>query len=331
MAIGIGILIAVALGACGEGGDASERPASYSGPLIEFDRTVYDFGECFLGRKKSHTFTLTNNGSETLEINDVKRECGCLTPEFSTKVILPGATATMKVVFSPPVIGAISKRLRIYSNDEFARETVITLKALSLGSAHLQPAVLTVDDAVPPLGITKDLTLRVDAEEVITAVGFITDCHWLRFEQAAGLNQNEVAITLTIAPPPGPGRVFEKVIVDISTKDSKGQSRRFALPLPFQVIGELRPELAAMPDVVHLGVVAADRETVREVIIKGQDRQLGEATLRTSGTSELTADLNGEILRVHVAAGQQGRVAGQVTLRWTDGSELAIPVFGARR
>jgi hypothetical protein len=328
---GVALFGFLSLYSCGGSGGVEDRPASYKGPQIEFDTDSFDFGECFLGHRKSHLFTLKNVGSEVLNITDVKRECGCLTPEFSTKVIHPGATASMTVVFSPPVIGPISKRIRVYSNDSYANETVITLKALSLGPAHLQPAVLTVDDDVPVGGIEKNLVLRVDDSEAITAVRFITDCGWLRFDPGQALGRSEIGIGLTILPPPAGGRVFEKIVVDITTEDRQGKSRRFALPLPFQVIGDLRPKLFAVPDVLHLGVRPMGTEASKEVVVSGLDSREGPAVIKTEGIDGLHAELDNHLLRIQVSSVSVGRIAGRVVLGWADGGELVIPVLGVFR
>jgi hypothetical protein len=237
----------------------------------------------------------------------------------------------MTVVFSPPVIGPISKRIRVYSNDPYANETIITLNALSLGPAHLQPAVLTVDDDVPVGGIEKKLVLRVDDSEVITAVRFITDCGWLRFDPEQGLRGSEIGIALTILPPPAGGRVFEKIVVDITTEDRQGKSRRFALPLPFQVIGDLRPRVFAVPDVLHLGVRPMGVETTREIIVSGLENREGPAVIKTEGVDGLHAELDNHLLRVRVPSDTVGRVAGRIVLGWADGGELVIPVLGVFR
>ncbi len=313
---------------CDSGGEGRERPSSYSGPQIEVDAIEHDFGECFLGHQRQHVFTLTNSGTEKLRITDVKRECGCLTPEFSSKEISPGSSATMKVVFSPPVIGPISKRIRVYTNDSFAKETIVTLKALSLGPAHLQPAVVTVDEDVPPAGITRNLTLRVDRSEVIKAVSFLTDCSWLRFEVMGDVGLSEVPIQLSILPPPAVGKVFEKVVVDISTEGRDGKNRRFALPLPFQVIGKLRPLIYAVPDVLQIGVRPIGAETIRKVKIAGFK---GRCAVTTDGLEGLTASLEGEDLTVRVSSGEVGRMAGRVVLEDEGGVRLILPVLGVSR
>lgn len=326
-------LLAAALFSCARK-DEEQRPASYDGPQIVVEEKDFDFGECFLGFKKTHVFTIKNTGTRELRITDIKRECGCLIPEFQSKVIPPGGQVPMKVVFEPPVMGAIKKRIRVYSNDEYAQETIINITAFSLGPAHLQPIVMTLDADVPPGGLHRTLRLRVDENETILAVRFLSDCPWLKFETPAETGGSEVSIQLQILPPPGPGSIYEKVVVDISTRNKKGETRRFALPLPFQLRGELRPVLFAVPDVLHLGVRPVAKAYTVDFVVKGATSHSEKPTIVTddmAGLSVRRADTDAGRFVVQVPPGPAGRFAGSIRLVWESGAALRIPVLGVRR
>jgi hypothetical protein len=69
-------------------------------PVIKFEKDVYDFGKITEGEKVSYDFSFTNTGGTPLIISDASATCGCTVPEVPKEPILPGATATIKVVFS---------------------------------------------------------------------------------------------------------------------------------------------------------------------------------------------------------------------------------------
>lgn len=330
---GIWILVSLSsfLTACSDP-ESVARPPSYQGPEIVFDSHSYDFGESFLGHKKTRVFKFTNVGKERLEITDVKRECGCLVPEFSSKSLAPGEDAEMKVVFSPPLIGSILKRIRIYSNDSYQRESIIELKADCLGVAQLTPQVMQLNSDIPPGGSRHQLHLRVDPSESVESVRFQSDCSFLSFRVTNGLNSSSVAIELTIFPPPDPGPVNEKVLVDVTTRTVSGKPRRFAIPIPFQVRGNLTPTHYAEPGLLYFGVHTVDARPSKVISLKGAV----DAPVSCSLSRELEKHVNVEPVagnqghfRLSVKEGPAGRYCGLVHLRW-EGGGLSVPVWGAR-
>ncbi len=87
-------------------------------PSGKFEPTSFDFGEMSQGEKKTHTFTLTNNGKSELLIRRVRSSCGCTAVAPSTKVIAPGESAPIKVTFdSRGKRGRQSKSITVITND----------------------------------------------------------------------------------------------------------------------------------------------------------------------------------------------------------------------
>ncbi len=77
-----------------------------------------DFGSVTLGNSTSKTYTITNLGSTSLNINSVSNS----DPQFvigsiSNAVVDPGATSTIVIVFTPQTVGPQSSTIIIASND----------------------------------------------------------------------------------------------------------------------------------------------------------------------------------------------------------------------
>lgn len=87
-------------------------------PKIEFDSTIYHFGEIAIGSKVKHTFKFSNTGSAPLVITDVKPSCGCTSlKDWPKEPIQPGENGQISVEFnSDGFPGDISKSIMVHTN-----------------------------------------------------------------------------------------------------------------------------------------------------------------------------------------------------------------------
>jgi len=73
-----------------------------AGPAILIDRTLHDFGMIpQFGGTVETTFTVTNSGTEILEIGQLTTSCSCTTASISDATIEPDGEAILTVVFDP--------------------------------------------------------------------------------------------------------------------------------------------------------------------------------------------------------------------------------------
>ena len=104
--------------------DVVDNPASArsengekSGPKIEFDKDVHDFGQIIQGEMISYSFHFTNTGSAPLLITDVKASCGCTIADFPREAVSPGKKAYVTVTFdSKGRRGFQSKQVTVLAN-----------------------------------------------------------------------------------------------------------------------------------------------------------------------------------------------------------------------
>lgn len=87
-------------------------------PVANFEPKTHDFGEMKQGDKRTHTFTLKNDGKSELIIRRVRSSCGCTAVAPAKKIIAPGETAPVKVTFdSRGKRGRQSKSITVITND----------------------------------------------------------------------------------------------------------------------------------------------------------------------------------------------------------------------
>ncbi len=90
---------------------------------ISFDKEVHDFGKIKEdGGKVEYEFSFVNTGSSPLIITNVKASCGCTSPTWTEKPVMPGQKGFVKAVFNPvrrP--GNFNKSIFVESNSEKGR------------------------------------------------------------------------------------------------------------------------------------------------------------------------------------------------------------------
>lgn len=81
---------------------AADTMGVTDGPQIVVDRKLHDFGEVpQFGGKVETTFTVSNTGTEVLEIGTLTTSCSCTSATIDNAAIKPGESAVMTVVFDP--------------------------------------------------------------------------------------------------------------------------------------------------------------------------------------------------------------------------------------
>lgn len=88
---------------------------------IKFDTQNWNFGDVEeSGGNVTHIFTFTNISQRPVVVLDVSASCGCTSPSFSRKPVMPGAKGEISVVFDPinrPGMFSKGVSVRLSSNE----------------------------------------------------------------------------------------------------------------------------------------------------------------------------------------------------------------------
>ena len=87
-----------------------------SGPEIEFEEIVHDYGDVPYNGNGECEFRFTNTGDVPLLIQKPKSSCGCTIPSWPKEPILPGESDVIKVTYSTNRAGNFNKTVTITSN-----------------------------------------------------------------------------------------------------------------------------------------------------------------------------------------------------------------------
>ena len=95
---------------------------------MSFDTEVYDFGKSNQGDVLTHTFKLTNTGTDTLIISNIETQCGCTNATIDKKILLPGESTSVTLTLNTNVLqkGITAKKVTIYSNIK-EKKRILTL------------------------------------------------------------------------------------------------------------------------------------------------------------------------------------------------------------
>ncbi|MGV3764651.1 MAG: DUF1573 domain-containing protein [Chitinophagaceae bacterium] len=95
---------------------AQSNAGSLKKETVAFSEKTFDFGKIPMGRPVTHTFTITNNGTDSLYLENVTASCGCTTPVWKKEPVAPGASTQIEVGYNAAAEGAFDKPVTIYYN-----------------------------------------------------------------------------------------------------------------------------------------------------------------------------------------------------------------------
>ncbi|MFY7964752.1 MAG: DUF1573 domain-containing protein [Chitinophagaceae bacterium] len=109
---------------------ASVPASKPTSSVVSFDKLKHSFGKIKQNNPQSISFTLKNNGTKPLIIEQATAQCGCTTPEYSKAPILKGKSSSIKVTYNAATPGPFTK--------------TVTVKFLNVP----EPSILTIEGEV---------------------------------------------------------------------------------------------------------------------------------------------------------------------------------------
>lgn len=110
------LVAALTIGTVNAQEQKNEKTAPEHGPKIVFAEQVHNYGTIQKGADGNCTFTFTNMGDEPLIISNVRASCGCTTPKYTQKPVMPGKTGEIGVRYNTNNIGNFKKTVTVTSN-----------------------------------------------------------------------------------------------------------------------------------------------------------------------------------------------------------------------
>ena len=86
-------------------------------PQINFTEETLDFGKMSAGEAVEGSYFFKNTGEAPLIVTNVKASCGCTTPIYTTKPVMPGEQGSITARFdSKGFKGTVYKSINVFTN-----------------------------------------------------------------------------------------------------------------------------------------------------------------------------------------------------------------------
>ena len=123
------VLLFIALAICFSGTYGQRQKK----PKIEFEQTLYNYDTILQGANGECLFIFKNIGDAPLTIFSASASCGCTTPSFNAKPVMPGRKGEITVKYNTSLVGPFRKTIVIKSNAENRRTSILTIKGYVKG------------------------------------------------------------------------------------------------------------------------------------------------------------------------------------------------------
>jgi hypothetical protein len=197
-------------------------PPAPTGPKIEFEKPIYDFGKVRAGDPVKHTFIFTNLGDATLILANVQPSCGCTTAGEWSRQVEPGKTGTIPVQFnSGNYSGPVTKTVTVTSNDKRQPSLGLQIKGTLWKPIEVTPqlAVLNL-----PAGAQTNATTVVrivsNLDEPITLSAPESNNRAFTAQLTPTQPGKEFQLTISAAPPFEPGKAQAQITLKTSSTNS---------------------------------------------------------------------------------------------------------------
>ena len=128
---------ALAFGVSAQEVEKKEVPAN--GAKIRFEQMEHQYGTIQKGGNGDCQFVFWNDGNEPLILQNVKASCGCTTPKYTQKPVMPGEKGVIDVHYNTNNVGGFSKTVTVTSNAVDNPRVVLRIKGNVKQDVSAQP------------------------------------------------------------------------------------------------------------------------------------------------------------------------------------------------
>ena len=140
--------------------DVEKKEMPANGAKIRFEEMEHQYGTINKGGNGDCQFKFWNDGNEPLILQNVKASCGCTTPKYTQKPVMPGESGVIDVHYNTNNVGGFSKTVTVTSNAIDNPRVVLRIKGNVKQDATAQPTD-DVKSAPEPMKPVKQDKIKV--------------------------------------------------------------------------------------------------------------------------------------------------------------------------
>ena len=193
-----------------------------SGPRIQFQTNLYNFGKVKSGDPVKYTYIFTNVGTELLILSNVQPSCGCTTAGEWSHQVEPGKTGSIPVQFnSGNYNGSVMKTITVSCNDKTQPTIGLQLTGTIWKPIDVNPqfAVLNVPaDSQEPVKTVVHVVNNMDEPLAV----FSPESNNKAFTAELKTNQvnKDFEVTISTVPPLEAGNVQAQISLKTSSTNA---------------------------------------------------------------------------------------------------------------
>lgn len=235
-----------------------------AGPLIVLEPNKVDFGTVKQETELHATITIRNEGTETLDIGNVKSDCGCTVASLADSALAPGQSVPLDVTLSTRHFsGHITKTVTLTTNDPAAPQAQIRLYANVRFTVRVVPPDL--DFKMIPRGKTtvQSITMKSAAADNLHILKITVPQERFRadYSETTEGDTTVQVVNFTVRSDAPVGRFRDEAIIETSNP--------LAATLRIQLEGMVQSFFAVEPPELILGQVRQGTTRERTVTLRG--------------------------------------------------------------
>jgi hypothetical protein len=232
---------------------------------------VVDKGEVRSGSLLVQHFTLRNQGAGTVEVNEVKPGCGCLTPRLEKRQFQPGERGTLELSVNTltAATGPQTWRVQVFYRSAGRTEALeLVLRANVIPEITIEPAALVVFTSGP---IRRDLTLIECRPRPLALTDVRCTSPYLQVQAGAPVRNQaghwSRVLTLEVLPACPPGRHQEAITI------APADPMLAEWQVPVTVVKHSRNAVRVTPEAITFTGPARQALPARLIRISARDEQ----------------------------------------------------------
>jgi len=232
--------------------------------ILEVVPSTIDMGNV----KNSDSFTrgiaIRNHGTEPVVIGRIRTSCSCVKFKPEKTEVPPGESITghLSLALNTQQVGPFRYVIQIGTTDTISRSRFLTVKGVAEHSFHptVVPRVVKLGSMAPNESRAKSVMIYVPAHDGYRYKETRTESRYLIVREDM-VSENRVALTVTCPADYPPGRIEERIEVDLGKKI-----------LSFDVVGSKLANLVMIPSEIFLDVLG-QRQSEGQVLIESKAKQ----------------------------------------------------------
>jgi len=219
-------------------------------PRIQFEQTVYDFGQTSQVATVSGVFKFKNVGDGILKVEPPKPSCGCTVAELKPDTLQPGETGELPFTFSLGLSRAtLEKHIAVRSNDPQMPEVSLTIKADYTPLYEINPMTITPQLAFGVNAATQFTTLTRTDGKPLRLERLVASKPWITAQVGAGDKSDATTANIqVVVQREGPPRRFSEFVQIYAAEQTN------APVASIYVYGQIMGEVSLSPEALYWSI-----------------------------------------------------------------------------